>query len=135
MKTDRAEEKHFVDRVRKLASKLDYPINDRDALVKSFGGSDAKVEWAGQKHHVRQAVQIIPDYYFPVDSEEDLIVKAVNLEMLRQGTDLPPENVGPEQDPEPGRKPPRAEVGRPPAKPSHKEGGPALVVGERKNKS
>jgi hypothetical protein len=129
MHTGRPEEDKFVKKVQELTRRLNFPIRNADELAHQLGGPDATVEWEGKGHKVAQAIKIMPEYYFPVESEEDLIVKAANLELLRHGNKLDPGHKGEERKPTPDRKPPREKVGDLPKR--GREGGPAIVIGER----
>ena len=78
----------FLNKVKAITSGFTYPIRDFEQLATNFGGENASVTWEGKKVNVGQARKIFPDYYFPVESEDDLLMKAVNLELVRPGHDL-----------------------------------------------
>lgn len=130
MSRDKSTEKEFLRQVEKISKKLTYPIADKAALLKAVGGDKAAVEWRGQKHRAGQAVEVVPDYFFPIESDDDFATKAANLELLRPGSDLAPD-MADEEPASPARKRPEAAVGKPPKQIKRQQGGPALVVGER----
>jgi hypothetical protein len=108
------EPKEFLDKVRRVTSgKLKYPIHNFRQLADALGGENAMVTWEGRAVPIGQARKLLPDDYFPIESEEDLHVIAVNLEMLRPGNSLTTAARGQERPPSPDRKPPSRPVDDP----------------------
>jgi hypothetical protein len=128
------EPKEFLDKVRRVTSgKLKYPIHNFRQLAEALGGENAMVTWEGQSLPMGQARKLLPDDYFPIESEEDLFVKAVNLELLRPGNSLATAARGEESPPSPDRKPPSRSVDDPEfrARMKGRQGGPAQFKGHR----
>ena len=135
MKAEQPELSAFIDKVRSVSERLTYPIEDSRQLIESLGGEQATIEWEGVTHQAGQAVKVVPDDYFPIESEEDLLVKAVNLELLRPDSPLASVEMASEEKlPAAGEPPSRTvEDYRSPA--SDREGGPSVVVGERASRA
>jgi hypothetical protein len=120
----------FLDKVRRISERLTYPVKDSRELVELLGGEQATIDWEGVSYQVDEAVKIVADYYFPIKSEEDLFVKAVNLELLRPDSPLALVEMASEQK-LPAEEPPSRTVEDYPSPAAGTEGGPAVVVGER----
>lgn len=68
-----------VKTARAIEGRLKYPIRNFKELADALGGEDAEVEHEGRKRKIGQLRRLVPPEYFPVDSTEDLIAKAVEL--------------------------------------------------------
>lgn len=80
--------KHYdeIERVaKKVSEKAKYPIKDFKQLADALGGEDASVDYGGKGQKIGQAKKMLPDGFFPVESQEDLIAKIGYVEMLRRG--------------------------------------------------
>ena len=64
-----------------ISKKAQYPLNSFDDLAKALGGEKANVKYEGKDRKVAEARQI-PDEFFPIDNEEDLIAKLAHLRSL-----------------------------------------------------
>lgn len=133
MPTKQPELGEFLNKVKSISGRLRYPIHNFEQLVKALGGAQATVDWEGRKVAVGQAKHIFPNHFFPIESEDDLLTKAVNLELLRPGTKLASGAKGQEMQPTPDRRPPghafdEREVLE---KLKGHAGGPAVVRGHR----
>ena len=69
----------IVQTAKAIEPRLRYPIHNFKELADALGGEDAEVDFAGQKRKVGQVRRLLPPEYFPIDSTEDLIAKAVEL--------------------------------------------------------
>ena len=58
-----------------ISSKGKYPIQSFDDLAASLGGPKDSVTFRGQSLTVEQLRSLIPSYYFPINSQQDLIAK------------------------------------------------------------
>jgi hypothetical protein len=47
--------------------------------MKALGGEDSRIEFDGPRGSVRELKAVIPDDFFPVESEEDLLEKSERL--------------------------------------------------------
>jgi hypothetical protein len=131
---ERANLQEFLQKAKRVSDQLNYPIVDTEQLAEALGGHEAKVAWGGRRHKVSQAVKVVPDYYFPIESEEDLLVKAVNLELFRPGTRIAPLKMARERKEKSADKRPPRSIQKLGLRVTGKsiEGGPAIVVGERR---
>jgi hypothetical protein len=64
---------------KRVSEKAKYPIRNFKQLADAFGGEDATIEFEGQGRKLGQVKKLIPDEFFPVESEEDLIAKGSYL--------------------------------------------------------
>jgi hypothetical protein len=70
---------------KKVSEKAKYPIKNFHELAEALGGEDASVEYEGKGQKIGQAKKLLPDGFFPVESEQDLIAKVAYVEMVRRG--------------------------------------------------
>jgi hypothetical protein len=75
--------------VRNVSQKTKFPIRNIAQLMKALGGDDAPIEFEGWQAPAGRLKQFIPDHYFPVVSEEDLVRKAEDLRALHMGVSSP----------------------------------------------
>lgn len=78
--------------VRQVSARAKYPIQSFDELSHAMGGDEAAVTFRGQQMAVRDIRRLIPAYYFPIGSEQDLIAKVSDLQS-RTGQREPPADV------------------------------------------
>lgn len=126
-KAGRQEMKQFIKDVRKISRGIHYPVASRSDLISGLGGPDTSVEWKGRNHKLGQAANVVPDTFFPIESEEDFVNKAANLELMAPDSELVVHDMGQESPAKDGQgEPPgNLEEGAP------RKPGPALVVGQR----
>jgi hypothetical protein len=63
---------------REISSRTKYPIANLGQLVKAVG-EDTVIEFEGARGTAKEVSRIIPDHFFPVASEEDLLKKSEEL--------------------------------------------------------
>lgn len=56
-----------------------YPIANFDALAQAMGGDKASITFRGRTLTMADARNVIPGYYFPIQSESDLLSKMADL--------------------------------------------------------
>jgi hypothetical protein len=61
---------------KRASRKTKYPIHNFKQLADALGGDEAEVTYEGKSHKVKEAKKVLPDDFFPVESEEDLLAKA-----------------------------------------------------------
>lgn len=65
-------------KVLKLVSeKTGFPVENREALLKAIGGHE--VPFGGQHVPAETAVDLLPNYYFPIESAEDFLSKMADF--------------------------------------------------------
>jgi len=64
---------------RSISSRTKYPIGDLRQLIEALGGDDTVIDFEGRKTVAKQLREAIPDSFFPVESEEDLLKKSEEL--------------------------------------------------------
>ena len=65
--------------VKQVNAKSKYPIENFDALAKAMGGEQASITFRGRTLTMADARNVIPSYYFPIQSEADLMAKMADL--------------------------------------------------------
>jgi hypothetical protein len=111
---------------KQLSAKAQFPIRNIADLLKAVGGEDAEFELLGKKHKVREVHRLVPQDYFPIESEEDLTEKLANLDAMRADSPLRQTEMAKEEPRSPDRTPPpRSEQGRP----SKRSDGPSMGKG------
>jgi hypothetical protein len=60
-----------------------YPIDSKSDFVAQMSRSSAPVVFRGQEYDPAWSSQLIPEFFFPVASEGDLVAKALELLMAR----------------------------------------------------
>ena len=82
---------------------LVYPVTDLGAAVQALGGPDATVEYGDESYEAGALAEPFPEELLPIESAEDLFVKAAHLQSLArpgwpgdldQGTALSPPSSG-----------------------------------------
>jgi hypothetical protein len=74
--------------VKHAVTRVTYPIQSFEELAEALGG----VTIAGGSFSLAEAQRLLPPYYFPIGSEEDLIAKVADLRAQAGGLSaLPPE--------------------------------------------
>jgi hypothetical protein len=81
--------------VKKVASSTKYPIQSFSELAEALGGEESVVNFRNQPMSLKEVRALIPVYYFPIGSEEDLIAKIADLQArgLRRGYGEPGQEV------------------------------------------
>lgn len=70
---------------REISSKTKYPIRNFAQLVKALGGEDSAIEFEGPRGKAKELKKAIPDDFFPVESEDDLLKKSEALRAKHLG--------------------------------------------------
>jgi hypothetical protein len=65
--------------VRRIATSATYPITSFTALSDALGGDEATISFGGRDWPLAELRRMIPAYYFPIASEDDLVAKLVEL--------------------------------------------------------
>lgn len=65
--------------VKQVNAKGKYPIENFDALAQAMGGDKASITFRGRTLTMADARNVIPAYYFPIQSESDLLAKMADL--------------------------------------------------------
>jgi len=60
---------------KRISEQTRYPIRDFKQLADVLGGEEATFEYKGNGRKLGQLKKMVPDGFFPVDSQEDLIAK------------------------------------------------------------
>lgn len=76
-----AQQQEFVALARQRG--LTYPIRTKAEFVRQMTRSGEPVAFSGNHYDARFAAALIPEFFFPVDSEDDLVGKALELLMAR----------------------------------------------------
>jgi Family of unknown function (DUF6065) len=79
--------------VRKISTKTKYPIKNFGQLIQALGGDDAPIEFEHWREPAGRLKAFIPEHYFPVVSEEDLVNKAETLLAQYKGVSQPEADV------------------------------------------
>jgi hypothetical protein len=98
--------REIMSAARDFSAKTEYPIKDFDQFEKALGGDTAAVTLLGETYKASELRDIIPPECFPVESEEDLVMKVasgyfslphITLESQVTGKklDAPPEGITP----------------------------------------
>lgn len=128
-----AELNKFLKKLEPFLSRMTYPIQNFEQLANFLGGMQEPIRWQARSIKVWQIRKILPGYLFPIESQEDLLVKAVNLELLRPGNKLVSSQMGKEIEPSSDRKSPSKDVDEPEFRSKFKGqmGGPSIFRGKR----
>jgi hypothetical protein len=121
------EYKEIQHAARRVSGKAKYPLHNFNQVAEALGGENAEVTYEGKPHKIGDAKKVLPDGFFPIESEEDLIAKASYLRArLRPGErDHVP---GEQRDkPDPGAGDPKF-----PKEESPRKGGIPAIVGHDK---
>lgn len=70
---------HISKYAQAISSRTTYPIKNFGQLVKALGGEDTVIEFDGPRGPAKELRRAIPDDFFPVKSEEDLLHKSEAL--------------------------------------------------------
>jgi hypothetical protein len=114
----------------RVAGKAQFPLKNFGDIASALGGDDAEVEYRGKRQKIGQVRNMVPEGFFPVESQEDLIVKIAYLQTRDRK---------PEDDHTPGeeKKEPKADAGNPPSS-THigkgRPGGLPALSGVKKDK-
>src|SRR6266566_799026 len=73
---------------------LRFPMQTKDEFIEAMAASPEPVRFRGQAYNASEVSRLIPDFFFPLASEDDLIRKVTELLMAR-GL-LPVQPLGPE---------------------------------------
>jgi hypothetical protein len=79
--------------VRQVSAGAKYPIQSFDELAQALGGDQGTVTFRGQQMRVGDIRRLIPAYYFPIGSEQDLIAKVSDLQSRAGGGQQQPGDV------------------------------------------
>lgn len=72
------------------AQRLSYPLETKDEFIAQMARVRQRVNFRGRRYDVSSAAQLVPDFFFPVTSEADLLVKVGELLMARGLAPLAP---------------------------------------------
>ena len=81
---------------RLLKSRAQFPLNSAADVEEALGGHAATFEFAGQAIPVTEIRNMVPAYYFPIATEDDLVAKIADLRARHPG--LPGMGRGPIAD-------------------------------------
>lgn len=86
--------------VKQISEKANWPLNTFDDLEQALGGEDATVTFRGRTFSTAEVRRLIPSYYFPITSADDLIAKIADLQAGAGTPSAPPadQNQGPNLD-------------------------------------
>ena len=76
------------------ARELVYPIETKREFVTQMTRSEDPVAFRGMSYDAEFAAELIPDFFFPLDSEDDLLTKASELLMARGLLAVPASTAG-----------------------------------------
>jgi hypothetical protein len=62
---------------------LRFPLQTKDEFIQAMTVSSEPVHFRGQEYSAADVSRLIPDFFFPLTSEDDLIRKATELLMAR----------------------------------------------------
>lgn len=62
---------------------LRFPISVKDEFVAQMAQNGPSVTFRGEHYDVRFAANLIPEFFFPLDSVEDLVEKVADLLVAR----------------------------------------------------
>jgi len=62
---------------------LSYPIETKAAFIEQMAASSDQVVFRGRSYDARFGAGLIPDFFFPLASEEDLVTKVAELLISR----------------------------------------------------
>src|SRR2546429_9264255 len=62
----------------RVSNKTTYPINNVDQLVNALGGDNTSAK-IGNRNQTAAELRRVPVAYFPITSEEDLVMKLANI--------------------------------------------------------
>jgi hypothetical protein len=72
---------------RDVSPRLRYPVRNQAEGARALGGEDAEVQYLSRSLKVRQIRKLIPERYFPTESQEDLNMKSAYSEMHHPSVD------------------------------------------------
>lgn len=116
----------IVQAAKRLSRETGFPIRNFGQLLKALGGEQGEFELLGKKHKVSEIRALVPQEYFPIESEEDLAAKIANLEATRPDSPLLKTQLANEEPASPDRKPPKEQDHKRPPKGNE---GPSIAVG------
>lgn len=81
--------REIVDAARKVSGATQYPIENFGQLAKALGGEHGSVTLLGETYKISELRNIVPPEYFPIESEEDLVMKVASGYYSRPGAPKP----------------------------------------------
>jgi hypothetical protein len=75
------QEREFVDLARERG--LSFPIETKEEFVEQMTRAGATVLFRGEPYDAEAAARLMPEFFFPVASEEELVSKSLELLMSR----------------------------------------------------
>jgi len=66
--------------VRRVSDQTEYPIDSFRELAAALGGPDTHIRYRDKRLTLRQVARLIPAYYFPITSQEDLAEKIADIQ-------------------------------------------------------
>jgi hypothetical protein len=98
--------KEIISAAHAFSSKTEYPVRDFNQFARALGGEVATVTLLGETYTISELRDIVPAEYFPIESEDDLIMKVASGFASAPGTPFKPVRMG-EHLPVPPENPPR----------------------------
>ncbi|HEX6290597.1 MAG TPA: DUF6065 family protein [Herpetosiphonaceae bacterium] len=84
----------LISTLKMLSKQTVYPIQTPDDFVAALGGPDATISFHGRSFSLAALRSAIPAYYFPIDSEDDLIAKLADVQArVRGGPPVQPDHA------------------------------------------
>ena len=75
------QQREFVDLARERG--LSFPIETKDEFVTQMTRAGGTVVFRGKPYDAEAAARLMPDFFFPLASEEELVSKSLELLMSR----------------------------------------------------
>jgi hypothetical protein len=87
---------------RDFSGTTEYPVKNFGQFQRALGGDRGSVTLLGETYRVSELRDIIPQEYFPIESEEDLVMKVTSGYATLPDALMEPEVMGDEMDAPPG---------------------------------
>jgi hypothetical protein len=101
--------REIMDVASDFSTRADYPIKNFGELRQALGGERGSVSLLGETYKVSELRDIVPQEYFPIESEEDLVFKVSSGYASKSRASLEPNEMGAKLDAAPhGQDPPGA---------------------------
>lgn len=80
--------REIISVVHDVSAKAQYPIGNFGQLAQALGGDKGSVTLLGETYKVSELRNIVPPEYFPIESEEDLVMKVTSGYVSRPGASM-----------------------------------------------